>query len=79
MLEVLIERHHLVKHFLRRLVERSHHEGSDGHLHIAQLANYWLELRVVYPVQRLDNLQVVVLFMVFINSSFNWSEVLLVA
>jgi hypothetical protein len=78
-LKVVIKRHHLIQHFLRDFVERGHDVGSDRYLHIAELPDNWLKFVVVDAIQWLDHLKVVVLFLVFVDRRFNWSEMFLVA
>jgi hypothetical protein len=75
---ILVKRDHLAENILGNFVQRCKLERSDGHLDVAQAANDGLELGVVHAVQRLYHLQVVVLLLVFVYSSLDRREVLLV-
>lgn len=75
---ILVKRDHLAENVLSHFVQRCQLKGSDSHLHVAQAANDRLELRIVDTVQRLYHLQVVVLLLVFVYSSFDRGEMLLI-
>ena len=56
MLIIIVKGHHLIEHFLSDLVKWGHYVGSNSNLHVAEFPDDWLELVVVNPVERFDNL-----------------------
>lgn len=56
-----------------------HLERCNADIYVTQTSNYWLELWIINPIQRFNNLQVIILLLVLIYCCFHGSEVLLVA
>ena len=75
---ILVEADHLIEDLLRDGIDGGELEWSDSHLHVGKAPDYWLHLRIVDSVKRLDHHQVVLLLLIFHDCSLHGSEVLLV-
>jgi len=60
-------------------MKRSHYVRCYRYLNVAQLPDDRLKLVVVHSVKRFDDLQVIILFLVFVNRRLYRRKVLLVA
>ena len=76
---IFVKGQHLIEHIFGNLMKWCHNVRGDCNLDVAQLTNYGLELGIVNSIQRFNDLQVVILFVIFVYCRLDWSEVLLVA
>ena len=60
------------------LIKGSHLIRGDRNLHIAQMSDDWLELRIIYSVQGLYNFQIICDCLFFHNGLLYWRKMLLI-
>ena len=62
---VFVEVDHLADNWFCDLVKRCQSKWCNGDVNIAQLSYYWLQLGVINTIEWLDNLEIVLLLLVF--------------